>query len=359
MDVNIFHKLLISAIQKNASDVHLQVGYPPLMRVNGELLEVKYHPLEPEETMAVAKEILGHTYWGDRLKELSELDVSYGLEGHGRFRVNIFRQRGSIGIVLRVIPISILSFEELCLPPVLEQIANLQRGLVLVSGATGNGKSTTLASMIEHINQTRRAHVVTIEDPIEFLFRHKLSIISQRELGSDTPSYAKALQAVLRQDPDVILIGEMRDSETTETALKAAETGHMVLASLHTTDAVKTVNRLIGFYPPDQETAIRKRLADSLMAVISLRLLQRKSTIGRIPAVEVMRVTRTVQECIKDPAKSGELHTHMTKGREMYGMQTFDQHLLDLVKLGEVDLEVAKTAASNPSELERAIMLEG
>ena len=359
MDVAIFHKLLISAIQKNASDVHIAVGQPPILRVNGELLEVKYHPLEAEETEAIAEEILSHTYHKYKLEEVSEVDVSYSLEGQGRFRVNLFRQQGTLSIILRVIPITIQDFTQLNLPPVLEQIAHLRRGLVLVSGATGNGKSTTLAALIENINQTRRGHIVTIEDPIEFLFRHKLAIISQREVGSDTPTFAKALQAALRQDPDVILIGEMRDSDTIETALKAAETGHLIFASLHTTDAVKTISRLIGFYPPDQEPAIRNRLAESLMAVVSLRLMPMKGAIGRVPAVEVLRVTRTIQECIKDPAKTPDIPAHMAKGAEMYGMQTFDQHLLALVKAGKVDLEVAKLAASNPGELERAILLEG
>ncbi len=359
MDVTVFHKLLTSAIQKGASDIHLQVGYPPLMRVNGELLEVKYHPLTPEETLGVAEEILSNTYRREKLADLSELDVSYGLEGQGRFRVNLFRQRGSISVVLRVIPISIKTFKELSLPPVLDQITNLRRGLVLVVGATGNGKSTTLAAMIEHINETRRAHILTIEDPIEFLFKHKMSVISQRELGSDTPSFGKALHAALRQDPDVIMIGEMRDAETVEIALKSAETGHLVLSSLHTTDAVKTIARLIGFCTPDQEATVRGRLADSLMAVISLRLLPMKGQLGRIPAVEILRVTRTIQECIRDPAKTGDIPQHMVKGAEMYGMQTFDQHLLALVKDGKVDLDAAKLACNDPAELERAIMMEG
>lgn len=358
MDVNVFHKLLISAVQKNASDVHLQVGYPPLMRVNGELLEVKYHPLEPEETLAAVEEILDHTYWRARIDELSELDVSYGIEGHGRFRVNIFRQRGSLSIVLRIIPIAIGSFEELHLPKVLEQISNLRRGFVLVSGATGNGKSTTLASMVEFINQSRRVHVVTIEDPIEFLFRHKLSVISQRELGSDTPSFSKALQSVLRQDPDVIMIGEMRDRETVETALKASETGHLVLASVHTTSVVATISRLVGLFSPSESDSIRKRLADSLMSVISLRLLPTKTKVGRVPAVEILRVTRTIQECISDPEKTSSIPEYMAKGQDMYGMQTFDMDLLRLVKDGTIDLDVAKAAASNASELEREIMLE-
>lgn len=358
MDVNVFHKLLISAIQKNASDVHLQVGYPPLMRVNGELLEVKYHPLEPQETLAIVEEILNHTYWKARIDEISELDVSYGIEGHGRFRVNIFRQRGSLSVVLRIIPIAIGSFEELHLPKVLEQVANLRRGLVLVSGATGNGKSTTLASMVEFINQSRRVHVVTIEDPIEFLFRHKLSVISQRELGSDTPSFSKALQAVLRQDPDVIMIGEMRDRETVETAMKAAETGHLVLASVHTASVVATISRLVGLFPPSEADSIRKRIAGSLMSIISLRLLPTKTKVGRVPAVEILRVTRTIQDCISDPEKTSSIPEYMAKGYDMYGMQTFDMDLLRLVKEDIVDLEVAKAASGNPSELEREIMLE-
>ena len=287
------------------------------------------------------------------------MDVSYGIEGQGRFRVNLFRQRGSFSVVLRVIPISIKNFKELNLPPVMEQVANLRRGLVLVAGATGNGKSTTLAAIIEHINESRRAHILTIEDPIEFLFKHKMSVISQRELGSDTPSYSKALHSSLRQDPDVIMIGEMRDLDTVEIALKSAETGHMVLSTLHTTDAVKTVARLISFYPPDQEATIRGRLADSLMAIISLRLLPMKGQLGRVPAVEVLRVTRTIQECIRDPVKTGDIPQHMVKGAEMYGMQTFDQHLLALLKEGKVDMESAKLACTDPADLERALMMDG
>ena len=346
MDVHVFHKLLISAIQRGASDIHLQVGYPPLLRINGELLEVKYHPLEPAETAAVVEEILAHTYRKESMESLSELDVSYGLEGQGRFRVNIFRQRGSFGVVLRVIPIVIRNFPSLHLPPVLEQVCNLRRGLVLV---------------VEQINATRRDHIVTIEDPIEFLFRHKMSVISQREVGSDTPSFAKALQAAMRQDPDVIFIGEMRDAEAVEIAIKAAETGHLVLSSMHTTDVVKTIQRLVSFYPPEQEPAIRKRISDCLMAVMAQRLMPAKvkDQLGRIPAVEIMRVTRTIQECIRDASKGEDLYGYVAKGAEMYGMQTFDQHLLQLVKEGLVDIEVAKTASTNPSELERTLMLEG
>ncbi len=356
---SVFQKLLLSAIQQGASDVHLQVACPPLLRINGELLEAKYHPLTPPETQAVVEEIVSHSYQKVDLATLCELDLSYSLEGQGRFRVNVFRQRGSFGVVLRIIPITIRSFAELNLPKVMEQISSLRRGLVLVVGATGNGKSTTLASMIEFINAGRRCHVVTIEDPIEFLFKHKRSVITQREIGTDTRSIAEATIAAMRQDPDVIMIGEMRDLPTVEIALNASETGHLVLSSLHTTDALRTVERLIGFYPPDQEPAIRARLADALTCVVALRLLPRKGTPGRIPAIEVLRSTRSIQECIRDPGRTHEIPAQVAKGREVYGMQTFDQHILELLRSDQVDPRAARNAASNPEELERAMMLEG
>lgn len=359
MDVGIFQKLLMNAIQKGASDIHLQVGSQPLFRINGELMEVKYHPLTPSETQTAVNEILSQSYHRNQIDTLTELDTSYSIEGHGRFRANIFRQRGSFGVVLRVIPIRISAFQELNLPPVLESIAGLRRGLVLVVGATGNGKSTTLASIIEYINTNRRSHIVTIEDPIEFLFHNSKSVISQREVGTDTTSFAKAIVAAMRQDPDVIFIGEMRDAETVDVAIKAAETGHLVLSSLHTTDSVNALARIIGFYPPDQETGIRKRLSDCLMAVIGLRLLPKKDLHGRIPAVEILRMTRTIQECIRDSVKSADIPGHILKGAEMYGMQTFDSHLFKLVKEDKVDLEVAKMASNNPEELARALMMEG
>jgi twitching motility protein PilT len=359
MDIAVFQKLLLSAIQKSASDIHLQVGYPPLFRINGELVEIKYHPLEMDETESVVTEILSHTYQRPKPLEISELDVSYGLEGVGRFRVNIYRQRGAFSIVFRVIPIEIKTMDELALPKVLEQVCMLRRGLVLVTGSTGQGKSTTLASMVEYINNTRRDHILTIEDPIEFLFKHKMSVISQREIGCDTPSFSTALQAALREDPDVIFIGEMRNKETVEIALKAAETGHLVLSTLHTPDSLRTINRLVGMYPPEQEATVRARIAESLMAVISQRLLPRKGVHGRIPAVEVLRVTRTIQECIRDGSKTADIPAHIEKGGDLYGMKVFDQDLTRLVKENLVDLEVAKTAASNPAELERRVMMEG
>ncbi len=359
MDTATFQKLLIAAIQKGSSDIHLQVGSQPLLRVNGELLEVKFRPLTSADTLAVAKEILSQTILQSPLEAISELDVSYSIEGHGRYRANIFRQRGSFGIVLRVIPITIGTFQDLNLPTVLESIAGLRRGLVLVVGATGNGKSTTIASMVEYINSSRRAHIVTIEDPIEFLFKNNKAVISQREVGSDTVSFSKATVAAMRQDPDVIYIGEMRDVETVEVALKAAETGHLVLSTLHTTDAVSSLARLLGFYPHDQEHGIRKRLSECLMAVIALRLLPRKDIVGRVPAVEVLRVTRTIQECIRDSTKAGDLPGHMEKGYDLYGMQTFDSHLFRLVRENKVELDAAMLVSSKPEELHRTIMLEG
>jgi twitching motility protein PilT len=356
MDGELFKKLLVTAIGKEASDIHLQVGANPLLRINGELVEMKYRPLTPAETQAVVEEILSQTIIRDA-SAISEVDVAYSMEGFGRFRANIYRQRGSFNIVLRSIPITIRSFEELNLPPVLEKIALLRRGLVLVVGATGNGKSTTLAAMVEYINRNRRSHIITIEDPIEFLFKNDKSAISQREVGIDTPSFSKATVAAMRQDPDVIYIGEMRDAETVETALKAAETGHLVLSSLHTMDSIGAIARMVGFYPTDQEAAIRKRLANCLMAVVALRLLPRSQQLGRIPAVEVLRVTRAIQECICDSGKTGDIVGYMEKGADIYGMQTFDQQILALVRAGRIDPDTARQSANKPDELERALML--
>jgi twitching motility protein PilT len=358
MNAELFKKLLIAAMQKGASDVHLQVGASPLFRVDGELLKVKYHPLTPAETQAIVDEILSQTIIKSSASAISELDVAYSLEGFGRFRANIYRQRGSYNVVLRAIPVVIKSFAELNLPPILEKISSLRRGLVLVVGATGNGKSTTLASMIEYINTTRRAHIITIEEPIEYLFKNDKSVISQREVGVDTESFGKATVAAVRQDPDVIFVGEMRDKETVDTALKAAETGHLVLSSMHTMDSINTIARLVAFYPADQEANIRKRLSNCLVSVIALRLLPKKDHIGRVPAVEVLSVTHGVRECICDASKTNEIQLYMEKGQDMYGMQTFDQHLLALVRAGRIDLETAKMSANKPDEFERSLMIE-
>jgi twitching motility protein PilT len=358
LDRDKFDKLLAMSVKKAVSDIHLQVGYPPLFRINGALLEVKIDELTPADTEAVARFILERRNVDIRARDFEDFDCSYGVDGAGRFRVNIFKQRETFAIVLRVIPYQIRSFEELKLPKTLEQVANLRRGLVLVTGATGMGKSTTLAAVIDHINKTRRTHIITIEDPIEYLFKHEKSIISQREIGNDASSFQSALRAALRQDPAVIMIGEMRDHVTVDIALKAAETGHLVLSSIHTTDVIKTIGRLISFFPPEEQGMIRLRLADSLMGVVSLRLLMNKSGTGRVPAVEIMRVTRSIQECIKNPEKTLEIKDHMEKGKADYGMQTFDMHLVDLYKSGEISQEVAKFAATSSSEFERALTIE-
>jgi len=359
MDAQMFKKLLVAAIQKNASDIHLQVGASPMFRVNGELVQIKYHPLSPKETYAVVDEILSQSIMQiPASNSIAEIDVAYNLEGHGRFRANIYLQRGSYNIVLRAVPAVIRSFAELNLPPILEKIASQRRGLVLVVGATGNGKSTTLASMVDHINTTRRAHIITIEEPIEYIFKNDKSMISQREVGMDTESYSKATVAAMRQDPDVIFVGEMRDKETVDTVLKAAETGHLVFSTLHTMDSINAIARLVAFYPADQEANIRKRLSNCLVSIVAQRLLPRKDLTGRIPAVEVLWVTQGIRDCICDPSKTNEILLYIEKGRDIYGMQTFDQHLLALYKAGHIDLETAKQAANKPDEFERSLMLE-
>jgi twitching motility protein PilT len=290
--------------------------------------------------------------------DFNEIDLAYELPGEGRFRVNISRQRRFFNIVLRVIPPQIRSFDELNLPNVLHDLAQLRRGYVLVTGSTGMGKSTTLATMIEEINRVRKAKIVTIEDPIEFVFTHDKSIITQREIGTDTACFPDALHAALRQDPDVIMVGEMRDLETVDTSLKAAETGHLVLSTIHTADVASTINRLVSFFPPEEQAQVRVRLADNLKAVVSLRLLPNKKQTARVPAVEIMRSTRSIQECIKDPAKTSEITEFIAKGRAE-NMQSFDQHLLDLLRASKISVETALAAASNPTDFRTKLSLEG
>lgn len=371
MDKDTFHKILSLSIEKGISDIHLRAGSAPLFRTTGSLVEVKYRTLSKEDTVTVANFILENrginivqdltnvyikTPENTTKQPLREIEASYELPESGRFRASIFKYRGNVGLVLRVIPIEVKSFQELNLPSVLSDISRLRRGLVLVTGATGMGKSTTLAAMISYINQTRRDHIITIEDPIEFIFKNNKSVITQREVGSDTRSFVEAVRASLRQDPDLIMIGEMRDFETIEVALKASETGHLVFSSLHTTSVLQTIDRLIGFFPSEEQSMVRLRLSENLMAIISLRLLPNKSGTGRIPAVEIMRATRTIQEYIKVPEKTTEINNYIAKSRE-YGMQTFDQHLLDLVKENKISPDVAKAAATSPGDLERALML--
>jgi twitching motility protein PilT len=357
MDREKLFRLLRLGIEKGASDIHFQVDYLPLYRFNGDLVELRYKVLTAKDTEAIARILLESDPRAET-GEFNEIDLAFELPGEGRFRVNISRQRRCCNIVLRVIPLQIRTFEELNLPSTLRDIAKLQRGYVLVTGATGMGKSTTLATMIEQINHIRKAKIVTIEDPIEFVFTHDKSIITQREIGTDTTSFPDALRAALRQDPDVIMVGEMRDQVTVDTSLKAAETGHLVLSSIHTSDVHSTINRLVSFFPAEEQLQVRSRLADNLAAVVSLRLMPTKKQTARVPAVEIMMVTRSIQECIKDPSKTHEILDYIARGRGEL-MQTFDQHLLDLLRANKISIETALNAASNQADFKTKLALEG
>jgi twitching motility protein PilT len=351
------YRLLRLGVEKGASDIHFQVGYLPLYRFHGDLVELRYKVLTAKDTEAIAQLLLE----GDprhRGTDFNELDLAFELPGEGRFRVNISRQRRCFNIVLRVIPLQIRTFDELNLPGALRQLAELRRGYVLVTGSTGMGKSTTLATLIQEVNKRRKAKIITIEDPIEFVFTHDQSIITQREIGTDTESFPEALRAALRQDPDVIMVGEMRDLETVDTSLKAAETGHLVFSSIHTSDVGATVNRLVSFFPSEEQLQVRARLADNLKAVVSLRLLPTKKQTDRVPAAEIMQSTRTIQECIKYPAKTGEITEYIARARTEL-MQTFDQHLLDLLRANKITIETALSAASNPTDFRTKLALEG
>jgi len=339
------------ATERKASDVHLKVGSHPLIRVDGTLVPmVEFKRLLQEDTIAMAFSMMS-TQQKEKFKQLLEIDIAYSVPGLGRFRCNIFQQRGSVGLVLRLIPARIQTIRELLLPPVLERIAEEERGLVLVTGSTGSGKSTTLAAMVEHINSHRNCHIVTIEDPIEFLHRDKKSIVNQREVEVDTRAFSVAMRTALRQDPDVILVGEMRDFETIETALLAAETGHLVMSTLHTTDATETINRIIAVFPPHQQKQIRIQLSAVLKAIISMRLLPRADGLGRVPAVEVLVSTQYIRECIEVKEKTKLIRDAIAQGTSQYGMQTFDQSLFMLYKAGMITLEEALRHATNADEL--------
>ena len=355
MDAVTMNKLLAVGVQNGASDIHFRPGDPPTYRVNGSLRALKADRLGPEQTKQVVLNLISDPAVHSRIDTLQEFDTSYAVTGVSRFRVNIYRQRGSLSAILRIIPAKIPTLEDLKLPEVLKSIAGSERGLVLLTGATGSGKSSTLAAMIDHINRTENLHILTIEDPIEFLHRNIKSSISQREIGADTVSFNIALRAALRQDPDVILVGEMRDTETIDIALKASETGHLVFSTVHTTDASKTIGRLISVFPAEEQTMVRMRLADSLKATISQRLLPTTDGKGRTVALEIMVATKTVQEGIRDPDKTGSLKDVIEKGRDTYGMQSFDQHLTTLYRAGTISLETAQSAASNPADFERAL----
>ena len=342
--------LLKIAVDNGASDLHLKVGTFPMMRVRGTLLPVTEEKrLDHEDVVAMSAAIMS-TAQRQKYKEAQEIDLAYSIAGLGRFRCNIFQQRGTVGLVLRVIPMQIRTVDELGLPHVLKKIAEEERGLVLVTGTTGSGKSTTLAALIDFINKSRAAHIMTIEDPIEFLHRDAKSMVNQREVAVDTRSFAQALRSALRQDPDVILVGEMRDFETIETGLLAAETGHLVFSTLHTLDATETINRIIAVFPPHQQKQIRLQLASVLKALISQRLLPRTDGQGRAPAVEVMISTPFIRDCIVDKEKTHLIHGAIAAGTSQYGMQTFDQSIFGLYSQGLVAYEEALRWASNVDE---------
>jgi twitching motility protein PilT len=344
-----FKAVLQQMVQQNASDVHLKVGRPPVLRVNGELVTLDMPPLKPEDVKLLAEHIMTPR----QVKEFTdnkEADFAIGVPGIGRFRVNVYQQRGTVAYALRSVPYQVKTVEELNLPPVIKHIAMRPRGLVLVTGITGSGKSTALAAMLQHINETRHANVITIEDPIEFLHRDNKSNINQREVGTDTTSFAQALRRVLRQDPDVILIGEIRDRETLEVALKAADTGHLVFSTLHTTDAAQTINRVISFYDPHQQNEVRFMLSSALSAIISLRLVPRSDRPGRLPACEILINTAAVRDQIRDMDSSLNIPELIKEGTTQYGMQSFDQSLMHWYSQNVISYESAIFYATNPSE---------
>ncbi|HEX5409785.1 MAG TPA: type IV pilus twitching motility protein PilT [Gemmatimonadaceae bacterium] len=344
-----FKAVLQRLIQDGASDLHLKVGRPPVLRVHGDLLTLDMPPLRPEDLKALAEQIMTPKQVKE-FAEHKEADFAIGVPGIGRFRVNVYQQRGTIAYAMRSVPYQVRTIEELNLPPVLGEISLRPRGLVLVTGVTGSGKSTALASMLQFINEHRHANIITIEDPIEFLHRDINSSINQREVGADTGSFGQALRRVLRQDPDVILIGEIRDLETLEVALKAADTGHLVFSTLHTTDATQTINRVISFYAPHQQNEVRFMLSSALAAVASLRLVPRSDKPGRVPACEILINTAAVRDQIRDMSKSLNIPDLIKQGTVQYGMQSFDQSLMQWYSRGVVSYENAMFYATNPSE---------
>ena len=347
--------LLRVAAGHGASDLHLKVSAFPVMRIGGELHPVADAPrLKQEDTLDMAFAMMSNRQ-KQRFKEVSEVDIAYGVSGLGRFRANIFQQRGTVSIVLRVIPDQTKGTAQLGLPPVIDRIAEERRGLILVTGATGSGKSTTLAAMIDYINATRSGHIVTIEDPIEFLHRDKQSFVTQREIDVDTRSFAEALRGALRQDPDVILVGEMRDHETIETALTAAETGHLVLSTLHTLDATETITRIVSSFPSHQQKSVRIQLAGILKAVISMRLVRAAKGAGRVPAIEVLVSTAFIRDHIINEEKTYMIREAIAAGTSQYGMQTFDQSLFHLLQSRLITLEEALHNASNPDEFKMRV----
>ncbi len=351
------HAILKTGLQLGASDIHIKAGMPPIFRLNGSLRPMKdAQRLAPEAINAMATQVM-NPWQKEQFGKASEIDLSYGVPGLGRFRVNIFQQRGAVGMVMRCIPFKVMSVSQLLLPPIIEKVSLENRGLILVTGTTGSGKTTTLSAMIDHINTHKSSHIMTIEDPIEYLVRDKRCIVNQREVGVDTRSFSAALRSALRQDPDVILVGEMRDLETIEIALTAAETGHLVLSTLHTLDATETINRVVSVFPPHQQRQIRYQLASVLKGVVSQRLVPRADGQGRVPAVEILVNTPYVREMIEDETRTKEIREAIAKGYDSYGMQTFDQSLMWLYRGGYISYEEALGQATNPQDF--ALRLAG
>jgi twitching motility protein PilT len=344
-------RVLQKMVELKASDLHVKVGTKPTARQNGSLVTLD----EPAPTQADLEAVVDQILTPKQkrtFEETKEVDFAFGVTGLSRFRSNFYQQRGTTAMVFRQVPATIPTFEELNLPPVIEEIAGRPRGLVLVCGTVGSGKSTTLASMIDTVNRTVARNVITIEDPVEFLYRDKKSTISQREVGLDTATFGEGLKHILRQDPDVILIGEVRDPDTMQTAMMAADTGHLVLTTLHTTDAAQTINRILSFFPPHQHEETRYLLSSSLQAVIAMRLMPRSDQTGRVPAVEIMTVTATIREYLLDPEKTSLIKTAIAEGVSQYGMQTFDQAIMKIHSEGKISLETALRYCSNPTEFE-------
>jgi twitching motility protein PilT len=358
MDQADLDRLLRRLSEADGSDLHMKVGSPPRLRVNGELIRLNDEaPVQPTDTELLARTIM-QARTLDHFDRHHEADFAYSVQGLGRFRVNAFRQRGSAGLVFRRVRQGARSFQELNLPDVIRRLADEPRGLVLITGPTGCGKTTTLAAMIDHINRTRECHIVTIEDPIEVLHHDELAAINQREVGFDTDNFLVALRSALREDPDVILVGEMRDTETVATALTAAETGHLVLSTLHTIDTVETVNRIVDFFPANQQRQARISLAGALRGAVCQRLVPTADGSTRVPALEVMVVNGRIQQCIVDPEKTSDISQIVAEG-EYYGMQTFDQSLVSLLEQGVIDLRAAMVTASNPHDLKVMLQQRG
>ncbi len=351
-------KIIKAAVDRGASDLHIKAGDVFRARIDGKLVPLTKQALTPEQSKSIAMHLMPNDEDRAKIDKIQDYDCSWAAAGIGRFRVNIMRQRGSFMIVMRVIPFEVPTFEKLRLPSVLARVAGTERGMILVTGVTGSGKSSTMAALVNYINRHQNRHILTLENPIEFLHRDENSSVTQREIGSDTESFKMGLRAALRQDPDVIMIGEMRDAETIDTALKAAETGHLLISTLHTPDAQSTILRIMAMFPPEEQDVVRIRLAESLSAVVSQRLLPRMDGKGRAVAAEIMVVTPAVRDMIAEN-RIGEIRDYIADGREQYGTQTFDQHLADLVTNHEVSFETARAAATNPSDFELKLRMFG